>query len=355
MKSAAILVFVALALVASTAAARSFDPRAWRGEQAGRPTEMLTLGTAHLALIEKPVTASMLAPLVDRLAAWKPDVITIESISGEQCDVLDRYRTRYPGMWDAYCWGTAEAQKATGLSVAQAMAAAEAALRDWPASPDAAQRRRLAVLFLAAGDRFSAQVQWLTLPVEQRIASAEIDASLLPILNRVGRKPNESYDIGVTLAVRLGLQRVYSVDDHTADSIQALAPSGFDAAMNRIWSQPRIGALAEFETRSNALANPADLLDFYRFLNAPATGRALTDADHRAAMRDQAPSFPGRQYLAWWETRNLRMVANIRAAAGNRPGARVLNIVGAAHKPFYDAYLSMLPDIVVRDVRTVLE
>jgi hypothetical protein len=37
----------------------------------------------------------------------------------------------------------------------------------------------------------------------------------------------------------------------------------------------------------------------------------------------------GRQYVAWWETRNLRMVANIRVAFGNHPGARVLNIVGS--------------------------
>ncbi|GAB3355760.1 hypothetical protein [Lysobacter tyrosinilyticus] len=37
----------------------------------------------------------------------------------------------------------------------------------------------------------------------------------------------------------------------------------------------------------------------------------------------------GQLYVAGGETRNLRLVANIRAAFRERPGARVLSIVGS--------------------------
>jgi Family of unknown function (DUF5694) len=348
-------IILGLALLVGTAHAKPFDPRAFHGKQAGPVTQVLTLGSAHLAQLNGLIPPELLASVLDRLAAWKPDIITHEGISGEQCDLLDRYRTRYNNVWDTYCWSTAEAQKATGLSVSQAMAAVEAMLKDWPATPTYSARRRLASLFLAANDRQSAQVQWLSLPASERVAGAQVNASLLPILNRFGRQPNEAYDIAVALAVRLGHQRVFAVDDHTADSIQARAPAGFGAALNRIWSRPRPPAIAEFETRSAHITTSAAMLDFYRFLNTEKVGRALTENDHIAAMRDSVSPQLARQYFVWWETRNLRMVANVRAAAGNHPGARVLNIVGAAHKPYYDAYLGMMADVTVVDASKVLK
>ena len=49
------------------------------------------------------------------------------------------------------------------------------------------------------------------------------------------------------------------------------------------------------------------------------------------------------------------MVSNIRAAFGARPGARVLNLVGASHKPYYDAYLNLMPDVELVDAEAVLK
>lgn len=63
----------------------------------------------------------------------------------------------------------------------------------------------------------------------------------------------------------------------------------------------------------------------------------------------------GRQYVASFETRNLRMVANIRETFGNAPGARILNIVGASHKACYDAYLDEMSDVQIVDALEVLK
>lgn len=349
-----------LALIAATAAlpalaqTPAFDPRILKSAHAGPPTQVLTLGSAHLSQLPPNFRADMLGPLLDKLAAFKPDIITQEGISGEQCDVLKRYAARYPDMFDSYCFDTVEAEKATGLSVPAAMAEIEKTLANWSANPTAAQRRRLAAVFLAANDRPSAQVQWLRLPLAERRIGDGIDEALLKILTRAGAKPNETFDVGVVLAVRLGLERVYAVDDHTADSVQGLAGPGFGAAIQKIWSGPAFAEATEYERQSKALANGTDLLAFFRFINRPGTQRAFIANDFGKALKDATPELYGRQYVAWYEVRNLRMVANIRAAFGNRPGARVLNIVGASHKGYYDAYLDMMSDVKLVDAGAVL-
>jgi hypothetical protein len=352
------IVLALLACVSASAAQAetpAFDPRAWKGAHIGPPTQVLTIGSTHLGQMAKPVTRDMLVPLLDKLAAFNPGIITHEGISGEQCDTLKRYSAKYPGMFDTYCWPTDEAEKATGPTIPAAMAEIEKSMAAWPAHPTAAQRRHLASLFVAAGDRPSAGVQWLQLPVGERKIGDGIDEALLKILTRAGAKPNETYDIAVALAVRLGLQRVYAVDDHSADSVQALAGVGFDPFMQSLWGTAKSAIADEGSRLEGGLRDGRDVLGFYRFLNRPATQREYVTIDYKRAMNAKSPDNFGRQYVAWWEVRNLRMVANIRTAFGNRPGARVLNIVGASHKAYYDAYLNMMSDVRLVDAEGVLK
>ena len=351
------IVTLAVLVVSAPALAQTpaFDPRSWKGQHAGPPTQVLTLGSAHLSEMAKPVTPQMLKPLIDKLAAFKPDIITHEGLSGEQCDIVYRYAARYPDIYKDYCWGTAEGEKATGLSVPAAMALVEKTLATWPAKPSAAQRRQLAATFLAAGDRPSAQVQWLQLPPVERREGDGVDAALLKILTRSGAKPNETFEIAVALAARLGLNRVYAVDDHTADSIQGLAGPGFEAAIQKIWSAPNSPAMATYKEAEKKAEESGDMLAFYRLLNQPETQRLFITFDFGSALKQDTPELYGRQYVAWYETRNLRMVANIRAAFGNHPGARVLNVVGASHKAYYDAYLDMMHEVTLVDVEAVLK
>jgi hypothetical protein len=137
-----VTVFVmARAAVAQTPA---FDPRRWQGQHDGSPTQVLTIGSTHIGQLKVAVTPEMLAPLLDKLAAFKPDIITHEGISGEQCDTLKRYSAKYPGMFNTYCWPTDQAEKATGLSLFQ---------RQWlkwtrPWRPGPPARRRSSVVTL---------------------------------------------------------------------------------------------------------------------------------------------------------------------------------------------------------------
>lgn len=332
----------------------AFDPRLHKSAIAGKPAEVLVLGTAHLSQLPEKLDPRLLEPLLDRLARFRPQVITVEALSGEECDTLQRFKPQHDGAWDNYCWSTDEIEKATGLSVSAAATELDRTLAAWPTNPTAAQRRRLAMLFLAANERASAMVQWLRLDAAERHSGDGLTEAMIEVLERSGKSMNENYSVGAALAARLGLDRVYQVDDHLADGPQA--EPGYGEALQRLWSaKPYPPVRNEYMTRQASLRTSADVLAFYRFLNDPGTQRATIAADMGKAAMQKTQQLYGRQYLAWWESRNLRMVGNIRSTFAARPDSRVLVIVGATHKGYFDAYLNMMQDVRLVDAMQFLK
>lgn len=337
----------------------AFDPRAHKSELAGQPAQVLVLGSPHLSQLPEKIDPKLLDPLLDRLAAFKPDVIAIEGLSGEQCEMLKQFKWQHADAWDTYCWDTSDWEKSTGLTVAQADQQVEQALASWPAKPTVAQRRHLAMLFMAANDRPSAQVQWRQLPAAEQRSGDGLTDAMIDIITRKGKAPNESYEVAAALAARLGLQRVYEMDDHSADwAIDDKSPEGeaYGKALQSVWDVKPVPAVREnYLALQGHLATSNDVLDFYRFLNALDTQRETIAFDMGAAARSVSAQPYGRQYMSWWETRNLRMAANIHKAFQQKPGAHVLVVVGATHKGHLDAYLDMMQDVRLVDAEQILK
>jgi hypothetical protein len=346
---------IALAVAPSfAAAAPAFDPRLHKKEIAGRPAEVLVLGTLHLSELPSSTDAQIFQPLIDRLARYRPHIITIEALSGEECDTLQRFKSVHGAdTWETYCFDTAEVEKATRLSVPAATAEVDRTLAAWPRSPSPAQRRHLAMLFISANDRASALVQWLRLPAAERRAGDGLTRAMIETLERRGKPLNENYVIAAALAAKLGLERVYPVDDHTADTaLDNNSPEGkaYANAVQAAWNhEPPPAVRGEEDRLEGGLRTGADVVALYRLLNAPQSQRDTIASDMGRAVSYQ-PSQPyGRQYVAWWETRNLRIAANIRSTLQHNPDARVLCVIGATHKGYLDAYLNMMQDIRLVD------
>jgi hypothetical protein len=352
-KVAAMMASVAMA-GAALAHEPIFDPRAHR-DFTGTPTEILVLGTPHLASLPDTFKPEHLAPLLDRLAAWKPDIVTIESVAGPDCEQLQRYAAIYGSAAEDYCWDMAPAEKATGLNMVAATAEVARLLEHWPVSPSAVERRHLAAAFIASGDRASALVQWLRLAPAERHEGDGLDAALVALLERARASRNENYAVAATLAARLRLERVYPVDDHSADATVAMLGKDYEAAIQKVWSTAAAGRLAETKAEEAKLGTAQAILAYYRYNNRPQIAADAFTGDFGAALKDPSPEHFGRRYVAWWETRNLRMVANIRAAFAVRPGARVLTIVGASHKGYFEAYLGMMHEVRLADAMAVLK
>ena len=346
----------ALLLCGLSNPAAAFDPRQHRAPVAGQPTQVMVLGTPHLSEMDKSFDPATLSLLLDRLAAWKPDRIAVEGVSGQQCDMLRRYKALIPDVAEQYCWDNGPALAASGMDMPAALAEIDKRLANWPAQPTPAERRQLALLFLAAGDRASALVQWLRLPSPERRAADGLTPELAKVLDAsIGRR-NENYAIAAALATRLGHERLWLMDDHSSDYIVAEPGEAFGKAMEKIWNNPAGEArIAAGKAAQAAATSPAATLAMYRHYNDPAEAERAFTGDFGAAMANATPQQYGRRYLAWWETRNLRMAANIREAAAAIPGGRVLVLAGASHKGYLDAYLDMMHDMKVANSIEILQ
>lgn len=341
----------------------AFDPSRLKGPPAGKLNEVLVLGTPHLSGLPDSLgpdaLSASLAPLLDRLAAWRPTAIATEDLSGLQCDSLRRYPSRYRETVASYCPDPSAATRATGLDVPAANAEAERLLAAWPALPSAAQRRHLAAIFLAAGEPGSALVQWLRLPTAERRTGDGVNEELAAYLDKRRTRRNESNQLAAVLAARLGLERLWSVDDHSADTPDPLDPAEAKtagAAIAHAWDNEEGRQRRKRSEHLEAgLARPDGLLAMYRAYNDPAEAMVSYRTDFGAAFVEPSPQGFGRNYLGYWETRNLRMVANIRDVLGRYPGTRMLAIVGASHKGYYEAYLNQMHDVHLNDASGVLE
>ena len=319
----------------------------------GPRTQVLVLGTVHLAQGDAKFDPASLDGVLRRLAEFRPDIITIESMPGETCDLMRRHPAVYGPDNVTYCPDTAAGQAATGLDVPAAIASIETQLAGWPKAPTPAQRRRLAATFLAAGDPTSALVQWLQLPEAERVQGDGLDDALVQALRKRAASASEGTQIGAALAVRLGLQRVHPVDDHTGDNLRIDDMAGFERAIRGAWASAPPECAAARERDAELRAAP-DLLPLYRRTNSRDYQRLPMTCDFGRALRDTSPQGFGRQYVTGWDLRNLRMVANICATFRDRPGTRVLSVVGASHKPWFDGWLGQLQGVEVVDVEEFL-
>jgi hypothetical protein len=333
------------------AAQAQVDLTALDRDMAGPRSQVLVLGTVHLRGMPPGFDPASLDGVLNRLAAFRPDIITIETESGEECDLAARHPAKYG---TDYCAPADAAQAATGLDVPAAMAAVDKTLKSWPAQATPAQRRRLAALFLAANDRASAYVQWLQLPQAERRAGDSLNAALVEMIGKLATNNNENFRLAAVLAARLGLQRVHAVDNHTGDRIDVADINAFVRAIEAAWAAGSEES-RERRKREEVLSKAPDLLPLYRYINSPEGLRVIAEANVIPALRAKSPEAYPQMWVAGWEIRNLRMVANVRETFRERPGARVLSIVGVSHKPWFDGWLGQLQGVDIVDVAGLLK
>tara|TARA_R110002072_G_scaffold65824_1_gene162434 strand:- start:3835 stop:4797 length:963 start_codon:yes stop_codon:yes gene_type:complete len=316
----------------------------------------MVLGTPHLSQLPDSFRIEMIEPLVARLAQWAPTAVAVEDSSGLLCEKMRGMSDRYTDAIDNYCFDPSVARSVTGLTVPAANAKMETMLADWAVDPSPEMRRELAAASLAAGEPGSAVVQWLRLPKTEQFADDVLTEQLVTLLMNLAGRKNETYSVAARVAAQSGLDRLWSVDDQS--TFMGPEPDGdaYGAAIMAAWDNPatRMQA-AEANALASGLSGPDGLLAMYRAYNEPTYADVKYQSDFGAALTEPSEEGYGRRYVAYWETRNLRMVANMREVLGRQPGTRMLTIVGASHKGYYEAYLAQMRDVELVDVIPLLE
>ena len=369
---AAMLAVAHLALAAPACAGPAHEPPPYHLQAPlaeVERTKVLILGTDHLRALGKDFDARLLDQLLRRLERFEPDAIAVESLPPEEIDRLTVAAGAQPEgtaaklleafAEDASRWGI-EAQGALRLSHESAQARADSLLAK--TSPrDAETRRSLALLLLGAYDLPSALVQWSYLPDSLRRAGGDpMTPDVAEFLGRRLRDPNEVVTIGVALAHRRGLERIYSIDDHLDDEVGL--STGLNERLGReLVDNPaytRLAASRYFSDAQNRLPDAArqgDLLPLYVRVNSPASLNDDVAHQWHLFFRTRLASHLDRERAGLWEARNLNIAARIRTMAAFYPGRRILVVIGSAHKPFLDRYLSQMMDVEVVQLADVTD
>ncbi len=354
------LLFICLVFGASPVLAQdyhqAFDPGELDDRPVGTPNDVTVLGTPHLSQLPNSFRVEMVHPLISRLVEWAPTAIAVENNSGLLCDKMRRMPERYEQAIESYCFDVSIASSVTGLDVPTANTKAETMLTELQDDPPPGTRRELAAVFLAAGEPGSALVQWLRLPEQERHADVNLTEDLVSLLKQRATRKNETDAVAARVAAASGLERLWSVDDQSTYMGELPDEDAFGAAIMEAWENPATKAQSEeAEALAAGLNQPGGLLAMYRAYNSPSYAAIKYRSDFGAALAEPSPEGYGRRYVAYWETRNLRMVANMREVLGRQTGTRMLAIVGASHKGYYEAYLAQMRDVTLVDVLPLLE
>jgi hypothetical protein len=348
------------AAIGRGAAEAPFDPAAAKSHLALAPTKVMVLGIGHLDGASAKFQVSWLEPVLCRLRAYKPDVILTEAMPGEQVMGLDAYAA-YHGDASRYAGPTLEMAKAAQadlqLTAAQALVAATALAQKGNLVP--AERRKLASLFVAAAEPFSATVQWLRLAPAERRAADGVSLALAKRLDRFVGLRSELTSLAARLAADVGLERTYGVGDHASDVVQ---PS--DAEMKAaLAAEPGLIDLFNHKTPAfravpedtMKLSSAAQVMPVLKWKNSTRFAALDADAQWLSMLRSAKAGRAGRQRVAAWEAQNLQMAVAIREATAAIPGGKALLVVGASHKPFLEAYLRTFTDIELVSVPALLD
>ena len=337
----------------------SFNPATAHSTLSVPPTRIMVFGVTHLDGQPKAFDPAWLAPVMCRLKAFGPDLIFTEAMPGEQLAMLDAYKAVHgdAGKWAGPTFAIAkDAQASLGLSAPEALAEANglAARKDLAF----ADRRRLAALFLAAAEPFSAATQWLQLPLAEQIAKDGPTDKMATMIARFGKGRGELTSMAVPLAVTLGLPRVYGAGDHASD-IALPDDAAFGAAVKATPGQVALfnkdtADLRSFGSKALTINGPGKVMPVFQTLNSPRYGALDADAQWMSLLRSPQMGKVGRQRVAAWEAQNLHMVTVIRETTASLPGGKAVLFVGAAHKPFIETYLRAMSDVEIVSVPALL-
>lgn len=304
-------------------------------------SQVLVLGTPHLAGESDRLTPGHLQPLLERLAAFAPTRIAVESLSADEIATLAAHAPHAPAaaeILQMFAGSRHELgrrmQEQLGLDHAAAAQRAEALLATLADDAAPARRLELVALWLAAYEFDSAALQWSLLAEDERVGNTVVPDEVAARLDRWLASSNEIATLALPLARRLGLQRIHPIDSQY-DGVRTLSMPR--DALEALFSDPARGTSMDpaHAAQSKRIADEAfaagDLVPLYRHHNSG--GYMDGDATQwRWLFARGQDSGLDRFRYAMWELRNLRQAMYIVETAASTRSERVLVLVGSAHK-----------------------
>jgi len=321
----------------------------------------MILGTPHLQSLGDHFKPSLLDNLLDVLERFKPDLIGVESIPPFLLEDMELRKDKFADVINQFAKLRIEyghkMQQNLKISRQKAEDIAHSlflALRDEPKSYD--KRAELVQCLLASYDDVSALLQWSYLPEAFRSRYKDIPDNIHDYINDQLESSNEIISIGISIAKRLGLDRIEYVDDHHDKEIFLKIASKLMAEIqnnSEYLSVQNDSFYKKSQQRLQDAVKKGDLLPYYIYMNSLEYEARDMELQWNLWFRTKLQSGLDRSRMALWEVRNLNISSHIRRATALHPGERLLVIIGASHKPFLETYLNQMVDIKLVQLRDV--
>jgi hypothetical protein len=326
-------------------------------------SQLLILGTPHLRSYKEDFDPGVLEGLLKALENYHPDLIAIESASPlfvrdmfnagdlniEILKDIGGFRASEFGksvreFLDVDWFGAKE-------MVEELLPKIETASED---SEFIKLRMELVLNFLAMNDMYSALLQWLYLPEDQRTDFDNLDKEILDYFAEHANSSNENVSIGIALAKKLNHQRIYAINDHrdkedffkVADKLSKMFGEN-----EYLKTQPWKPLLNEITGRQDKAYEAGNLLPFYLWMNSDEYAQKDIDSQWQILFHANLPDKMAQIRLAFWDVRNFGIASNIRRATAMNPGNKMLVIIGASHKIFLDALFAESMDIKITHLK----
>jgi hypothetical protein len=325
--------------------------------EATEKTRVMVLAGPHTGGLGESLTPAHFQALLDVLDAWGPDAIAVERLGTSEI-LAARNNPAFKPVLEQFV-GTAlpiaaEAQAQLKLDAAEA-AQELLAWRNRRSEIDAATKQQRTLISLAAHEVETAILYWRS--IEKSGHAEGLPESMRSFLRQSSQRLDERVSIGVALAERALLSRIWSIDSHADKDLFMALVEDLTKGIQEAGESASIGSMTPYresqEIQERALAE-GDLLPLYDFVNSERYGTNDVKGQFDLFNRLEFPNDAGRSREAAWDERNLRIAANIRRVTAYHPGGKILVIIGAGHKPFLDKLLATSLDVNVVQLEDIM-
>jgi len=309
-------------------------------------TDVMVLATTHLRSTKTPLDSESLTPIISKLQMYSPTAIAIEAL--RPADIIsmingaDEYKSvlsQFVG--DSFLSLANKEQKSLALTPNQAITKMNVLVSS--TSKVNEQREQIIRLAVAAYDKNTALLHWQYLT--ETSTATKLSSALQLYLKDLSSQNNEVNQIAISLAIKSGVNRLYPIDDHLDKD---LYPEVIEDLMPFFKKSASISELRKSEYFSKPMklqeqaVKTGNWLALYSWINSETYKEQVINDEWRLFIDKDLPVKPSLARIALWEVRNLNMVSNIMRVVSKNIGGKIVIVVGANHKVFFDDYLSRM-------------
>ncbi|MGB0899161.1 MAG: DUF5694 domain-containing protein [Psychrobium sp.] len=316
-------------------------------------TQVMILATTHLRAVKSPLTFDDLAPVVKKLNAFSPTAIAVESLRPIDILTMELQGEAYTQVLSQFIGRdfldlSVDVRKSLQISAIEAMNELNESLDK--KSFTNAWHQQVLRLATAANDKSTALLHYAYLSTESKPDMSKLSEPLIEYFEALFERNNEIKLLAINLALKLKLAKLESIDDHLdKDQYMSLVPKLIPSFKKSTYIDELKNS--DYVKKPMQLTQKAtengDWLALYEWINNEPYQAQVINTEWRAFVDKDLDSVPAIARIALWEVRNLNMVSHIMRVVSDHSGEKVLVIVGASHKRFFDEYLSRMIGVEV--------